>query len=39
MNRVNPLDLEPLGLPTREPDLLRVMIVPDGPTAAWRSGA
>jgi len=27
---------EPRPLPTREPDLLRVVIVPDGPVAAWR---
>lgn len=27
---------EPRPLPEREPDLLRVMIVPDGPVAAWR---
>jgi prepilin-type N-terminal cleavage/methylation domain-containing protein len=27
---------EPRALPVREPDLLRVMVVPDGPVAAWR---
>jgi len=26
-------------LPSREPDVLRVMIVPDGPSAAWREGS
>lgn len=29
---------EARALPAREPDLLRVIVVPDGPIAAWRSG-
>lgn len=29
-------EVEPSDLPEREPDRVRVIIVPDGPSAAWR---
>lgn len=30
---------EPIVVPTRAPDRVRVMIVPDGPSAGWGDGA
>ena len=32
------MEEEALSVPSREPDLLRVMLVPDGPVTSWRDG-